>query len=71
MTARRQEVLNELAVLKDKVAVINGLIDNEEVMKKMGTMRDPKALNKYLTEESGVNYIKFVVYQNTWGFHWF
>lgn len=53
--ARRADVLQELSVLQNNVSVVLALMNNEEVMKKMENMRDSKALNNYLTQESDVN----------------
>jgi len=53
--SRRADVLQELGVLQNNVAVVLALMNNEEVMKKMENMRDSKALNNYLTQESDVS----------------
>lgn len=53
--ARRADVLQELSVLQNNVAVVLALMNNEEIMKKMENMRDSKALNNYLTQESDVS----------------
>lgn len=55
--ARRADVLQELGVLQNNVAVVLALMNNEEIMKKMENMRDSKALNNYLTQESDVSNI--------------
>lgn len=52
--ARRADVLQELQLLQNNVSVVLALMNNEEVMKKMENMRDSKALNNYLTQESDV-----------------
>ena len=52
--SRRADVLQELGVLQNNVSVVLALMNNEEVMKKMENMRDSKALNNYLTQESDV-----------------
>jgi len=53
--SRRADVLQELGVLQNNVAVVLALMNNEEIMKKMENMRDSKALNNYLTQESDVS----------------
>lgn len=53
--ARRADVLQELGVLQNNVSVVLALMNNEEIMKKMENMRDSKALNNYLTQESDVS----------------
>lgn len=53
-------MLQELRVLQDNVSVVIALMNNEEVMKKMENMRDSKALNNYLTQESDVSIIRYV-----------
>lgn len=53
--SRRADVLQELGVLQNNVSVVLALMNNEEVMKKMENMRDSKALNNYLTQESDVS----------------
>lgn len=55
--ARRADVLQELSILQNNVSVVLALMNNEEVMKKMENMRDSKALNNYLTQESDVGRI--------------
>lgn len=59
LKARRADVLQELGILQNNVSVVVQLMNNEEVMKKMENMRDSKALNNYLTQESEVNKIKY------------
>lgn len=49
---KRAEVVQELCTLQDDVAVVMALMSDEEIMKKMENMRDSKALNTYLTQES-------------------
>lgn len=58
--ARRADVLQELSVLQNNVSVVLALMNNEEVMKKMENMRDSKALNNYLTQESDVSRIYYI-----------
>lgn len=58
--ARRADVLQELSVLQNNVSVVLALMNNEEVMKKMENMRDSKALNNYLTQESDVSRIHYI-----------
>lgn len=58
MKARRADVLQELGILQNNVSVVVQLMNNEEVMKKMENMRDSKALNNYLTQESEVSEMK-------------
>lgn len=36
-------------------------MNNEEVMKKMENMRDSKALSNYLTQESDVSYLIYII----------
>lgn len=59
--ARRADVLQELQSLQNNVSVVIALMNNEEVMKKMENMRDSKALNNYLTQESDVSRRKDVL----------
>lgn len=58
--ARRADVLQELQSLQNNVSVVIALMNNEEVMKKMENMRDSKALNNYLTQESDVSRLSCV-----------
>lgn len=58
--ARRADVLQELSILQNNVSVVLALMNNEEVMKKMENMRDSKALNNYLTQESDVGRIHYI-----------
>ncbi|XKL69580.1 hypothetical protein PGB90_007349 [Kerria lacca] len=51
LTARRVQVVNQLTELQKDVAVILKLLSNEEVMKSIETMRDPKTLSNYITKE--------------------
>ncbi|KAK7573799.1 hypothetical protein V9T40_010990 [Parthenolecanium corni] len=51
LTARRAQVVNQLTELQKEVAVILNLLSNEQVMKSIETMRDPKTLSNYLTKE--------------------
>lgn len=48
---RRVQVVSELQELQKNVAPILELLANEEVMKKMETMRDPKTLFNFLVKE--------------------
>lgn len=47
--------MNELSRLQENAKIILELINNDAVMKKMESMRDSKALIKFLAEESDVN----------------
>ncbi|KAF7992073.1 hypothetical protein HCN44_001398 [Aphidius gifuensis] len=51
LKARRDEVVEELGRLQEKVAPVVALMNNEKAMKKMEEMRDSKALINYLTQE--------------------
>ena len=51
---RRTEVVNQLNELQKEVAVILQLLSNDEVMKMMETMRDPKAFSNHITKEHHV-----------------
>lgn len=53
-------MLQELGVLQNNVSVVLALMNNEEIMKKMENMRDSKALNNYLTQESDVSRIVII-----------
>lgn len=64
MKARRADVLQELGYLQNNVSVVVALMNNEEVMKKMENMRDSKALNNYLTQESDVSITMYVCLDN-------
>lgn len=66
--ARRADVLQELGVLQDTVAVVLSLMNNEEIMKKMENMRDSKTLNNYLTQESEVSRLDCKIDQMTKAF---
>jgi hypothetical protein len=57
--ARRADVLQELGILQNNVSVVLALMNNEEVMKKMENMRDSKALNNYLIQESDVSKLHY------------
>lgn len=61
LKARRADVLQELSSLQNNVSVVVALMNNEEVMKKMENMRDSKALNNYLTQESEVSTMKHIM----------
>lgn len=52
---RRVQVVTQLTELQKEVAVILKLLSNEEVMKMIETMRDPKALSNYITKEFDVS----------------
>nr|QBH73835.1 eukaryotic translation initiation factor 3 subunit E [Encarsia formosa] len=52
MRNRRQEILSELARLQENAKVVLDLINDDKVMKKMESMRDSKALIKFLAEEA-------------------
>lgn len=54
MRDKRSEILAQLARLQDNAKVILDLINEDQVMKKMESMRDSKALTKYLGEETEV-----------------
>lgn len=54
-------MLQELGVLQNNVSVVLALMNNEEIMKKMENMRDSKALNNYLTQESDVSGIVIIM----------
>lgn len=54
LRSRRDKVIEELKGLQESVADILELINNDEVMKKMTSMRDSRALNNYLTQELDV-----------------
>ena len=54
MKNRRQEILAELTRLQEVNSTILKLINDEKIMKKMESMRDSKALIKYLSEEADV-----------------
>ncbi|XP_058803753.1 eukaryotic translation initiation factor 3 subunit E isoform X2 [Phymastichus coffea] len=51
MKNRRQEILQELSRLQQNAKVVLDFIGDENVMKKMESMRDSKALIKFLAEE--------------------
>lgn len=55
LTARRAQVVNQLTELQKEVAVILNLLSNEQVMKSIETMRDPKTLSNYITKEFDVS----------------
>lgn len=56
MTDRRQEILVELARLQENAKIVLDLINEEKIMKKMESMRDSKALIKFLAEEADVSF---------------
>lgn len=64
LKARRAGVLQELSILQNNVSVVVALMNNEEVMKKMENMRDSKALSNYLTQESDVSYLIYIIVLN-------
>lgn len=61
LTARRAQVVNQLTELQKEVAVILNLLSNEQVMKSIETMRDPKTLSNYLTKEFDVSIQKKMI----------
>jgi 5'(3')-deoxyribonucleotidase len=48
---RRAQVVAELTELQNEVELVYKLMQNEEVMQNMETIRDPKALLNHLTKE--------------------
>lgn len=61
MRNRRQEILSELARLQENAKIVLDLINDDKVMKKMESMRDSKALIKFLAEEADVSHLGFNV----------
>ena len=57
---RRTEVVNQLSELSNEVAVVLHLLSNEDVVKMMETMRDPKAFSNHITKEYGVGSVVYL-----------
>ncbi|XP_033232233.1 eukaryotic translation initiation factor 3 subunit E isoform X2 [Belonocnema kinseyi] len=51
LKSRRANVVQELQLLQNNCSVVLQLMNNEDIMKKMESMRDSKALNNFLTQE--------------------
>jgi translation initiation factor 3 subunit E len=52
---RRAQVVAELTELQQEVDLVSKLMSNDELMKTMETMRDPKALLNHLQKEYDVS----------------
>lgn len=52
---RRAQVVAELTELQNEVDLVSKLMSNDELMKTMETMRDPKALLNHLTKDYDVS----------------
>lgn len=55
LKSRRANVVQELQLLQNNCSVVLQLMNNEDIMKKMESMRDSKALNNFLTQEHNVS----------------
>lgn len=65
---RRAQVVAELTELQNEVELVYKLMQNEEVMQNMETIRDPKALLNHLTKEFEVDTLSLInmkAYSNT------
>jgi translation initiation factor 3 subunit E len=56
---RRAQVVAELTELQNEVDLVSKLMSNDELMKTMETMRDPKALLNHLTKDYDVSFDRY------------
>lgn len=61
MKTRRDEIVAQLHQLQSEVNVVMNFLGDDKVMKTMETMRDPKTLSTYLTNEFNVSVIVIIV----------
>lgn len=61
MKARRDQIVSQLHQLQSEVNVVMNFLKDDQVMKNMETMRDPKTLSNYLTQEFDVIYYFFLL----------
>lgn len=54
MKTRRDQIVSQLHQLQSEVNVVMNFLKDDQVMKNMELMRDPKTLSMYLTQEFGV-----------------
>lgn len=60
MKTRRDQIVSQLHQLQSEVNVVMNFLGDDEVMKTMETMRDPKTLSTYLTRQFNVSFIVLV-----------
>jgi len=57
MKTRRDQIVSQLNQFQSEVDVVMNFLKDDKVMKNMETMRDPKTLSTYLTNEFNVSFI--------------
>jgi len=57
MKTRRDQIVSQLNQFQSEVDVVMNFLKDDKVMKNMETMRDPKTLSTYLTNEFNVSVI--------------
>jgi len=55
MKTRRDQIVSQLNQFQSEVDVVMNFLKDDKVMKNMETMRDPKTLSTYLTNEFNVS----------------
>lgn len=62
MKTRRDEIVSQLHQLQSEVNVVMNFLGDDKVMKTMETMRDPKTLSTYLTNEFNVSVFIVIIF---------
>jgi len=57
MKTRRDQIVSQLNQFQSEVDVVMNFLKDDKVMKNMETMRDPKTLSTYLTNEFNVSVV--------------
>jgi len=60
MKTRRDQIVSQLNQFQSEVDVVMNFLKDDKVMKNMETMRDPKTLSSYLTNEFNVSVISIL-----------
>jgi len=60
MKTRRDQIVSQLNQFQSEVDVVMNFLKDDKVMKNMETMRDPKTLSTYLTNEFNVSGISIL-----------
>lgn len=60
MKTRRDQIVSQLNQFQSEVDVVMNFLKDDKVMKNMETMRDPKTLSTYLTNEFDVSVISIL-----------
>jgi len=60
MKTRRDQIVSQLNQFQSEVDVVMNFLKDDKVMKNMETMRDPKTLSTYLTNEFNVSDISIL-----------